>query len=773
MMSSTTSPSKKEKSTVTSQYERKLARQRQLELMEAAASGMAPPSMSLDFVEDSMSANGGGSSISTGGSSMSIHRRSGGAAAGGGGGKMYDDTTEETLTFQSNSPSRGSSKGASSSLFNSTTSSPTRASSSKPKNLFDQRGRPGGNDAFPSGLNLMDHSTGVYKELTTSERIMNNLRSMFSGGNNNTNKTPATYPEMYDAGMAHQDDFNGGDYVGHTRSSSMKRRNTYLSRLWNDKRRRNLLFLLIGVAVLTITLICITTVTYNYTTEKKLRKENTKRFNSILDHIIENGVSNPQKVMNYRTPEHHALRWVAYSDPANLPVEDPMLVVRYALATLFYNSFLTFEHLAGRQQPIEVGNKQWEGVPNPGWTRKDFWMSEKGVCAWYGVHCPYQMIPNPKTGVLENVTQYDLNAQPISLVIRNNRMVGSIVPEVKALVELQTLDLSSNKINGTIPHTIGRMYNLETLHLSDNFISGNLYHGDFSAMERIQEIDLHNNQISGLIPKQVNHLYELQTLNLGNNNMSGIIPDLSNCKKLKSLHLEHNRFFGDFPFTLALQASLTDLYLNNNHLRGTIPAEIESIRGIERLRLEFNKIAGHIPKRMFAKMTNLREVSLESNLFTGTIPTDMIDMRQLEILHLSTNQFNGTIPSVIGTLPILQQIHLNDNALTGTIPTTFGHLGGLTELWLQSNKLKSSIPTQLGNCHDLETFFVESNQLTGTIPPVVANIKSIKSFRTHFNSFKGDVPTEICALKKTHLKFLTSDCKGKVQCPKGCCNECY
>jgi Leucine-rich repeat (LRR) protein len=761
MMSSTTSPSKKEKSTV-SQYERKLARQRQLELMEAAASGIAPPSMSLDFVEDGYSAvTSAGSGAA---SSTNIHRRS------GVGSKMFDDTSEEVLTFHT-SPTRGS-KPTTSSLFNTITLSPTRSSNTKSKNLFDQRGRPGGNDAFPSGLNLMDHSTGVYKELTTSERIINNLRSMFSIGGKHSNKSSTMYPEMFDAGMAHQDDFNGGDYVGHSRSSSMKRRNTYMARLWGDKRRRNMLFLLIGLAILIITLIVLTTVTYNYTTEQKLRRENTKRFNNIMDHIIENGVSNPQKVMNYHTPEHHALRWVAYSDPASLPIDDPMLVVRYALATLFYSSYLKFETLAGRQQPIEIGDKQWEGVPNPGWTRKDFWMSEKGVCAWYGVHCPYQMIPNSKTGILENVTQYDMNAQPISLVIRNNHMVGSIVPEVKVLNELQTLDLSNNKIDGTLPHTLGTMYNLETLHLSNNNITGNLYH-DFSAMERIQDIDLHNNQISGPIPNQVNHLYELQTLNLGNNNMSGTVPDLKDCKKLKSLHLEHNRFFGDFPFTLALQVSLTDLYLNNNHFRGTIPAEIESIRGIERLRLEFNKIGGHIPRRMFAKMSNLREVSFENNVFTGTIPSDMSAMSQLEILHLGTNKFNGTIPSVIGTLPILDQIHLNNNVLTGTIPTTLGHLGALNELWLQNNKLKGSIPTQLGNCHDLETFFVENNQLTGTIPTSVASMKSIKSFRTHFNSLEGDVPTEICALKETHLKFLTSDCKGKVQCPKGCCNECY
>jgi Leucine-rich repeat (LRR) protein len=767
-MSSTTSPNRKDKpSTTMSQYERKLARQRQMDLMEAAAAGTAPPSMQLDFHSDETSGNGTSSSTLRIRSESTSKRRS----------KLYDDTATtmmmmtEEVSFQNSPP-----KGTKTSLF---AMSPTRSSKVTAKNLFDPRGRSGMDhlsNGGSGGLNLMDHSTGIYKELSTTERMMNNLRSILPFGRGTT--TTATTgsrkdPDMmYDASMSQQDEF-GGDYIGRHRSSSTNRRRpTYIHRIWNDKRRRNMTFLMIAIAILCIVFIWLSTIGYTYTTEQRLRRENTKRFSIILDHIVAQGVSYQHKLINYNTSEHHALRWVTYSDPAHLPVDDPMLLVRYALATFFYSSYLTFETQAGRQEPIEIGDKQWEGVPNPGWIRKDYWMSERGVCHWYGIHCPAQMIPNAKTGELENVTQYDQNVHPTSFALRNNHMVGAIVPEIKALTELRTLDLSGNKLSGYIPHTIGQLVQLETLHLSDNYFSGHL-HSDFGLLEKVRDIDIQNNQLSGIVPTEMKRLSELEALNLSYNNITGKIPDMESCTNLKSLHLEHNRMYGEFPFTLAFQTSLTDLYLSHNYIKGTIPAEIESIRGLERLYLDYNQISGHIPSKFFTKMTNIREIVLERNALTGTIPTGMSVMTRLEVLNVNTNKLIGTIPSGIGTLPSLQKILVKENAITGSIPTNIGQLSALKEVWVQNNQLKSTIPTEMGHCHALETVFLDNNQLTGDIPPTLGAIATLKTFRTHNNNLIGDVPTDICQLRKGSLLYLTADCKSEITCPKGCCTECY
>jgi Leucine-rich repeat (LRR) protein len=729
------SPSKNPYEKSISQYERKLARQRQLELMEAAASGTAP-SMQLDLETTSARIGSDESSLR---SRNDSGRRS-----------IVD---EEEIVFH-NATNRPKNL-----------SSPSRLSKPKAKNLFEQRGRPDGL-AATSGLNLMDHSTGVYKEYTASERMINSIRALLS-----SKKSSSTnIHEIYDA-EGRESEY--GDYIGNARRPS-KRRSSFVvlcKSTWGDSKGR-LVIIAIAAAIIFITLASISTVVFSNSSEKALREQNTARLNDILNHVVANGVSHSSKFTDVNTPESHALRWVSYSDPAKLPLEDPMLLTRYSLATFFYNSFLTFEKQAGRQNPIENGDQQWEGVPNPGWTRKDYWMTEKGVCLWFGVHCAYKMVPNPKTGEMQNVSQYDSNDPPVAISIKKNHIVGSLVPELKALVELKQLDLSGNKITGTIPTALGGLYKLETLYLPDNRLTGGLK-AEFCTMDSIKDIDLQNNALSGVLPTELNRLYSIEAIRLSHNNFTGDIPDLTACQKLKSLYLDHNQFSSDFPFSVALHTSLKEVYLNNNRIKGTIPGEIETVQGLEKLRAESNLISGSLPTRIFARMSNLKEVALENNLITGQIPTELNALGQLQLLSLSANKFSGPIPSQLGKASSLQKLHLKQNAFTGTLPSSLGDLTDLTEMWLQFNKLQGAIPAELSNCDRLETLYLESNSLTGEIPSSLGALKELKTLRTHYNKFGGSVPMEVCTLTTNHLKYLSSDCKTKVHCPRGCCDECH
>lgn len=729
------SPSKSAYEKSISQYERKLARQRQLDLMEAAASGTTP-SMQLDLET---------SSARIGSDESSLRSRN------DSGRRSVVDEEEIVFHNATNRPKH--------------LSSPSRSSKFKAKSLFEQRGRPDGL-AATSGLNLMDHSTGVYKEYTASERMINSIRALFS-----TKKpSSANIHEIYDA-EGRESEY--GDYIGSARRP-LKRRSSFIvlcKSTWGDRKGR-MVIIAISAIIIFVTLASISTVVFSNSAEKALREQNTARLSDILDHVVANGVSHSSKFTDVNSPEYHALRWVSYSDPAKLPLEDPMLLTRYSLATFFYNSFLTFEKQAGRQKPIENGDQQWEGVPNPGWTRKDYWMTEKGVCLWFGVHCAYKMVPHPKTGEMQNVSQYDSNEPPLAISIKKNHIVGSLVPELKALVELQQLDFSGNKITGSIPTALGGLDKLETLYLADNHLTGGLK-AEFCTMDSIREIDLQNNALSGALPTELNRLYSIETLRFSNNNFTGEIPDLTACHQLKSLYLDHNQFSSEFPFSVALHTSLKEVYLNNNRIKGTIPAEIETVRGLEKLRAESNLISGSLPKRIFAHMSNLREIALENNLMTGQIPTELSALGQLQLLSLSANKFSGPIPSQLGQASSLQKLHLKQNAFTGSLPSTLGELTGLKEMWLQFNKFKGKIPAELSNCNRLETLYLEKNSLSGEIPSSLGALKELKTFRTQFNNIGGSVPMEVCTLTTSHLKYLASDCKTKVHCPRGCCNECH
>ena len=65
------------------------------------------------------------------------------------------------------------------------------------------------------------------------------------------------------------------------------------------------------------------------------------------------------------------------------------------------------------------------------------------------------------------------------------------------------------------------------------------------------------------------------------------------------------------------------------------------------------------------------------------------------------NQLTGTIPTQLGQLTELQYLNLNNNELSGTIPTELRRLTKLTGLDLGNNRLTGTIPTQLGQLTEL------------------------------------------------------------------------
>ena len=64
----------------------------------------------------------------------------------------------------------------------------------------------------------------------------------------------------------------------------------------------------------------------------------------------------------------------------------------------------------------------------------------------------------------------------------------------------------------------------------------------------------------------------------------------------------------------------------------------------------------------------------------GTIPSELGQLDELEVISLSLNKLSGTIPSEIGNLVKLEKLNLELNSLTGTVPSTLGRLANLGKL---------------------------------------------------------------------------------------------
>lgn len=88
---------------------------------------------------------------------------------------------------------------------------------------------------------------------------------------------------------------------------------------------------------------------------------------------------------------------------------------------------------------------------------------------------------------------------PPSIILSNNRINGTIWPEIGKLRHLHVLDLSKNNITGTIPSSISDMGNIETLDLSSNSLYG-MIPSSFNKLTFLSKFSVANNHLQGAIP---------------------------------------------------------------------------------------------------------------------------------------------------------------------------------------------------------------------------------------------------------------------------------
>lgn len=167
--------------------------------------------------------------------------------------------------------------------------------------------------------------------------------------------------------------------------------------------------------------------------------EDEVRFHSIRNAILESAFTAATHLDAEGTAQNLALRWLTDFDPATLETDDDALLQRYALAVFYFSTYLN----------AELHDEQTSGVPKEGgWVKMDNWMSDKGICLWYGVSCP----PHLHEGA--EVSQYNENSDVLKLNLTDNNVAGTIPSELVALENLQSLDLGKNIITGTLPKAI-------------------------------------------------------------------------------------------------------------------------------------------------------------------------------------------------------------------------------------------------------------------------------------------------------------------------------
>ncbi|MCK5523998.1 MAG: hypothetical protein KAI83_12775 [Thiomargarita sp.] len=169
------------------------------------------------------------------------------------------------------------------------------------------------------------------------------------------------------------------------------------------------------------------------------------------------------------------------------------------------------------------------------WKNKSGWNVTNTPCSWRGVSC----------GGDGHVT---------GLILRNNKLSGSIPESLSNLSNLKSLVLGSNQLSGSIPESLGNLSNL-------------------------QRLFLFRNQLSGSIPESLGNLGNLKSLNLSSNQLSGSIPEsLGNLSNLEYLKLYKNQLCENIPKSLMNLSKIRKIVLKNNHLTASDPKLIDWLK---------------------------------------------------------------------------------------------------------------------------------------------------------------------------------------------------
>ncbi|CAO2182933.1 unnamed protein product [Urochloa humidicola] len=333
-------------------------------------------------------------------------------------------------------------------------------------------------------------------------------------------------------------------------------------------------------------------------------------------------------------------------------------------------------------------------------------------------------------------------------------------------------------------------------------------HVGCDAAGRVVNLTLASANVAGPFPDAVGNLTGLTYLDVSGNNITGAFPTaLYRCASLQYLDLSGNYLGGELPADIGhrMGANLTTLVLSNNRFNGTIPASLSSLGNLQHLKLDNNSFVGTIPAEL-GKLTRLQELWLAYNPFdagelpasfksltnltslwvaqcnlVGDFPSYVVDMRELEILDLSSNTLNGSVPpgvwslnklrslalyrnNLTGDLVVddfaamsLQVIDFSENyKLTGVIPEIFGHLKNLTKLNLFSNNFSGEIPDSIGQLPSLRVLRLYGNRFTGTLPPELGKHSALIYVEADDNEFTGAIPEGLCA----GGQFMTLTAKG-------------
>uniref|UniRef100_A0A0E0KV84 non-specific serine/threonine protein kinase n=1 Tax=Oryza punctata TaxID=4537 RepID=A0A0E0KV84_ORYPU len=124
----------------------------------------------------------------------------------------------------------------------------------------------------------------------------------------------------------------------------------------------------------------------------------------------------------------------------------------------------------------------------------------------------------------------------------------------------------------------------------------------------------------------------------------------------------------------------------------------------------------------------ITKLNLGQNLLSGSLPSFIGELTDMQNMGLGLNKFNGSLPSELGNLDKLQELFIDSAGLSGPLPSSFSKLTRMQILWGSDNDFTGQIPDYIGSWN-LTDLRLQGNSFQGPIPATLSNLVQLSSLR--------------------------------------------
>ncbi|GMP30454.1 hypothetical protein CsSME_00005115 [Camellia sinensis var. sinensis] len=186
--------------------------------------------------------------------------------------------------------------------------------------------------------------------------------------------------------------------------------------------------------------------------------------------------------------------------------------------------------------------------------------------------------------------------------------------------------------------------------------------------------------------------------------------------------------FETLSFCIGNLPELHTFSLPHNLLSGLIPSQIDNIRSLQILELQGKNFSGCIPYQI-TYLSYLHFLNLSYDTFSGLISDTLIGFAKVNTLDCSNNPLSSPIDlhkfDAISKYESLNHLKLSNNYFVRAIPSIIGKCSNLRTFLLDGNIFQGPIPLELGQIHQLQILDVSINSITDRFPTQLANCRKL------------------------------------------------